>query len=68
MSYVSIDIVKLNRFASAIFSDEQVLIEPFQFLNDAGGFHMLTSRLDSLESDSIIIGLESTAYYGDNLI
>lgn len=29
---------------------------------------MLVSRLDSLESDNIIIGLESTAHYGDNLV
>lgn len=66
--YVGIDIAKLNHFASAISSDGQVLIEPFQFLNDADGFHLLTSRLDSLGDDSIIIGLESTAHYGDNLI
>lgn len=43
-------------------------MEPFQFSNDADGFHMLISRLDSLESDNNIIGLESTAHYGDNLV
>lgn len=68
MIYVGIDIAKLNHFASAISSDGQVLIEPFQFSNDADGFQMLTSRLESLGDDSIIIGLESTAHYGDNLI
>ena len=68
MIYVGIDIAKLNHFASAISSDGQVLIEPFQFSSDADGFQMLISRLEFLEDDSIIIGLESTAHYGDNLI
>ena len=68
MIYVGIDIAKLNHFASAISSDGEVLIAPFQFLNDSDGFQMLTSKLESLGNDSIIIGLESTAHYGDNLI
>ena len=68
MIFVGIDIAKLNHFASAISSDGEILIEPFQFTNDGDGFLMLRSRLDSLDSDSIIIGLESTAHYGDNLV
>ena len=67
MIYVGIDVAKLNHFASAISSDGEVLFEPFQFTNDADGFYLLSSRLDSLPDDSII-GLESTAHYGDNLI
>ncbi len=67
MIYVGIDVAKLNHFASAISSDGEVLLEPFQFTNDADGFYLLSSRLDSLPDDSII-GLESTAHYGDNLI
>lgn len=68
MIYVGIDVAKLNHFASAISSDGEVLIEPFQFTNDADGFYLLSSRLDSLPDDSLIIGLESTAHYGDNLV
>lgn len=70
MIYVGIDIAKLNHFASAISSDGEVLIEPFKFTNDGDGFQMLVSKLDSLdaEPDSIIIGLESTVHYGDNLV
>ena len=70
MIYVGVDITKLNHFASAISSDGEVLIEPFKFTNDADGFQMLVSKLISLntEPDSIIIGLESTAHYGDNLV
>ena len=70
MIYVGVDIAKLNHFASAISSDGEVLIELFKFTNDAGGFQILVSKLISLntEPDSIIIGLESTAHYGDNLV
>ena len=70
MIYVGVDIAKLNHFASAISSDGEVLIEPFKFTNDADGFQMLVSKLIALnaEPDSIIIGLESTAQYGDNLV
>ena len=68
MIYVGIDIAKLNHFASALSADGEVLIEPFKFTNDGDGFHMLVSKLDSFDKDSIIIGLESTAHYGDNLV
>jgi len=68
MVYVGIDIAKLNHFASAISSDGEVLIEPFKFTNDGDGFQLLVSKLESFEKDSIIIGLESTAHYGDNLV
>ena len=68
MIYVGIDVAKLNHFASAISSDGEELIKPFKFTNDADGFHLLSSHLDSLPDDSFIIGLESTAHYGDNLV
>ena len=68
MIYVGIDVAKLNHFASAISSDGEELIKPFKFTNDADGFQLLTSHLDALPDDSFIIGLESTAHYGDNLV
>ena len=68
MIYVGIDIAKLNHFASAVSSEGEELIKPFKFTNDADGFQLLSSHLDSLPDDSFIIGLESTAHYGDNLV
>ena len=68
MIYVGIDIAKLNHFASALSSDDEILIEPFKFTNDNDGFHLLLSKLSSFEKNSLIIGLESTAHYGDNLV
>jgi len=68
MIYVGIDIAKLNHFASVISSDGEILIEPFKFTNDGDGFQLLLSKLDSFGLDNLIIGLESTAHYGDNLV
>ena len=49
-------------------SDGEILIEPFKFTNDYDGFYLLLSKLAPLDQHSIIIGLESTAHYGDNLV
>lgn len=68
MIYVGIDIAKLNHFASAISSDGEILIGPFKFTNDNDGFRKLLSALESFEKNSLIIGLESTAHYGYNLV
>ena len=66
--FLGIDIAKLNHFAAAISSDGEILLEPFKFTNDADGFQLLVSKLESFDKNSIIIGLESTAHYGDNLV
>ena len=66
--FVGIDIAKLNHFAAAISSDGEIILEPFKFTNDADGFQLLISKLESFDKSSIIIGLESTAHYGDNLV
>lgn len=68
MIYVGIDIAKLNHVAAAISSDGEVLIEPFQFTNDNDGFCLLISKIASFDKDELIIGLESTAHYGNNLL
>ena len=68
MIYIGIDIAKFNHFAAAISSDGEILIEPFKFTNDYDGFYLLLSKLAPLDQNSIIIGLESTAHYGDNLV
>lgn len=66
--YVGIDIAKLSHFAAAISSEGEILIEPFKFTNDYDGFYLLLSKLTPLDQHSIIIGLESTAHYGENLV
>lgn len=68
MFYVGIDVAKLHHFASVLSQDGEVLVEPFEFSNDYDGFQKLISTLNSFEKNSLIIGLESTAHYGDNLV
>ena len=61
-------LLNVNLLASAISSDGEILIEPFKFTNDNDGFQLLLTKLDPLDKDSIIIGLDSTAHYDDNLV
>ncbi len=68
MIYAGIDIAKLNHFASVVSSDGEVLVEPFQFSNDLEGFRSLSLVLDQYDRDQLLIGLESTAHYGNNLV
>ena len=68
MIYVGIDVAKLNHFASVLSSDGEVLVGPFEFTNDGDGFQYLISAFEPFDDNEIIIGLESTAHYGDNLV
>jgi len=45
----------------------EVLIPPFSFANNCSGFSALSDKLACLE-ERPLIGLESTAHYGENLI
>lgn len=44
MIYAGINIATLNHFASAIFSDDYILIEAFQFIYDGNHFQLQISR------------------------
>ncbi|XBX03622.1 transposase [Enterocloster clostridioformis] len=68
MIYVGINIAKFNHLSATISSSGEILIKPFKFSNGYDGFYLLLSNLAPLDQDSIIIGLESTAHYGDNLV
>lgn len=68
MIYAGIDVAKQGHFASLISSDGEILVGPFQFSNDGDGFQYLVSAFEPFDDEEIIIGLESTAHYADNLI
>lgn len=68
MIYVGIDIAKEKHFAAAMTADGEVLIKPFGFTNNSEGFKLLLSNLKSFDKSNLLIGLESTAHYGENLI
>ena len=39
MIYIGIDIAKNSHFASAVNSDNEVIVKPFKFTNDNKGFN-----------------------------
>ena len=67
MIYVGIDIAKETNVAAAMDTNGVILLEPFAFQNDHEGFKLLKANLDSLKGD-ILVGLESTAHYAENVI
>jgi len=68
MIFVGIDIAKNFHFASVVNSDLEVLVKPFKFSNDQPGFELLLSHISKYNQSDILIGLEATGIYGDNLI
>lgn len=68
MIYLGIDIAKKLHVAAAISTDGEIIFEPFEFSNDSDGFSKLLSTIQAFQKDDLIIGLESTAHYGNNLV
>lgn len=68
MTYLGIDIAKNTHVAAAMTSEGEVLLMPFAFTNSAAGFALLQEKLNALPDAPLLIGLESTAHYGENLI
>lgn len=68
MIYVGIDIAKTNHYASIIDSNGEVIQEPFLVKNNQDGFNLLYQKIKNYDKDKILMGLESTAHYGNNLI
>ena len=69
MFLLGIDIAKLNHVASCIDSStNEVVFSNFKFKNDFNGFSALLNKIKSFDAKNLIIGLESTSHYGENLI
>ena len=69
MIYVGIDIAKTNHYASIVnYSTGEVIESPFLVTNNKQGFNLLYSKIKDFDKDKVLIGLESTAHYGNNLI
>lgn len=45
-----------------------MLVQPFSFTNGHSGFQYILSKLSAFEKESLVIGMESNAHYGENLI
>lgn len=69
MFLLGIDIAKLNHVASCIDSStNEVIFSNFKFKNDFKGFSALLNKIKSFDAENLIIGLESTSHYVENLI
>ena len=68
MICVNINITMLNQITFVVSIDDEVPLEPFQFSNDFEGFRSLSLVLDKFDREKLLIGLESTAHYGNNLV
>lgn len=68
MIFVGIDIAKNTHWASVMNSDGEVLSEPFSFQNNNEGFRKFISKISNYDKEKMLIGLESTAHYGENII
>lgn len=67
MIYVGIDIAKMTHVA-AVNADGVIIIEPFFFANNHEGFKLLKSKLETIDKSKVLISLDSTAHYAENVI
>lgn len=68
MIYVGIDAAKDKHYAVVTDEKGKVLIKAFPFSNDAEGFCKLQKTLSAFDKNELLIGIESTGIYSENLI
>lgn len=68
MFYVGVDIAKSNHYACIINSSNEVITKPFLVTNDTAGFSKLLAVIQDYSKDDVLIVLESTSIYGNNLV
>lgn len=68
MIYVGIDVAKDTHYAAVSDDSGVVLVKPFSFENNAAVFSTLLKKLSAFERSELLIGLESTGIYPENLI
>ena len=68
MIYVGIDIAKETHVAAAVNTDGVIITPPFPFANNHEGFKLIREKLDTLDRAELLIGLESTVHYAENVI
>jgi transposase len=68
MIYVGVDIAKHSHYACITNDKQAVLAKPFSFTNDESGFAKFINSFKNHDKNDIIVGLEATSVYGENLI
>jgi transposase len=65
MRYIAIDIGAEHHVAAAVDDDEQILLRPLRFAEDADGYRRLREALGAPED--ALVGMEATGHYWQNL-
>ena len=65
---VGIDVAKTTHYVAVMNPDGVVLVEPFAFDNNAPRFLKLISKIASFPQEQIVIGIEYTGIYSENII
>lgn len=68
MKYIGIDVAKETHYACVTSQNNKILTAPFSFKNDIDGYNLLLSKFQKFPKNDVVIGLESTGVYGENLI
>jgi transposase len=66
--FVGIDVAKFTHYACVTDAANKILVEPFSFTNDLDGFQNLKKKIRKYVTKDVVVGLEATSKYGDNLI
>jgi len=67
MIYVGVDVAKNTHYA-CVAGDQKVITAPFSFTNDETGFTKFQDSFAKYPVADVIVGLESTSIYGENLM
>jgi transposase len=65
MRYIAIDIGAEHHVVAAVDEDEQILLRPLRFAEDADGYRRLRESLGVTED--ALVGMEATGHYWQNL-
>lgn len=68
MKYVGVDVAKNVHYACVASQNNKILTQPFAFNNDIDGFNRFVGAFKKFPKNDVIVGLESTGVYGENLI
>lgn len=68
MVYVGVDAAKHTHYACVMNDKNSILTPPFAFTNNESGFEKFLNSFAKLDKNEVIVGMESTSVYGENLM
>jgi len=68
MKYIGVDVAKETPYGCVTSHNNKILTPPFAFENNISGFNLFISKFKKFPKSDIVIGLESTGVYGENLM